>query len=71
MTDAIEIRCVDRTASGGMAVDEVIAKNADIHLERMSNSGVWIGIKTATEYLHVRLWTKWQRIEISATRETR
>ena len=65
MSDVIQIRYA------GEAIDEIVAKNADVHIERLSDSGIWIGIKTATEYLHVRLWTKRQRIEIGATKEAK
>lgn len=66
MSEPIAVRFTD---GEDPEVDEIVARGVDVHLERLSDSSVWVGITTAAGRVSVRLWTKRQKIEISATEE--
>lgn len=63
---APEVRYATLT-SGEVELDEVVARNASVHLECMADNHWWMAITSGGKTVHVNLGTK--RAKISATAE--
>ena len=52
--NTLEIRTQGELADGRLALDEIVADGASIHLEQMAHDSWWMGIEAAGKYFH--LW---------------
>ena len=59
--EAPEVRYAE-LVDGATELDEVVARNAYVHLEAMSDSAWWLGIEAGGQMVHVNLWTKRAKI---------
>jgi hypothetical protein len=59
---APEVRYVDLTTGEKHVLDEVVAKNASVHLEAMDDNHWWLGITAGGTTVHVNLYTKRAKI---------
>lgn len=60
-SEAPEIRYAE-LVDGTTELDEVVARNAYVHLEAMSDNAWWLGIEAGGQMVHVNLWTKRAKI---------
>ena len=40
------------------SLDEVVADNATVHLEQMSDKSWWMSVETAGQLVHVNFWSR-------------
>ncbi|MBT2594748.1 hypothetical protein [Arthrobacter sp. ISL-72] len=60
-----EVRYVD-TDTEKEVLDEVVARNASVHLEAMDDNHWWMSITSGGEMIHVNLYTKRAKITAHA-----
>jgi hypothetical protein len=67
MTGRVHIDGVEYRLNPDGTIDEIVARNVDLHLEQMRDSAYWIGITTrpGMDMQHVDLWTPRTRIRIA------
>lgn len=44
---------IERLVPDGLGLDEIVAKDCLVHIERMDDDHVWIGITCGTEHIHI------------------
>ena len=50
---SLEIRTQARLPDGRLALDEIVAAGAVVHLEQMSHDHWWMGLEAGGKYFHL------------------
>jgi hypothetical protein len=69
-SSSVEIRFQGRLEDGGLALDEVVATGATVHLEQMSHDQWWMGIEAGGRYFHLNFSLDDGRLSVHLSDQT-
>ena len=69
-SSSVEIRFQGRLEDGRLALDEVVATGADVHLEQMDHDQWWMGIEAGGRHFHLNFSLDDGRLSIYLSDQT-